>query len=419
MATLVAPTLEVEGSLPEDGRLPSLPRLLDGQWVWESYCRRFGPPEDEPQRVRLQQVLYRPGAWALASYAIEWRWGKWTMEDQFGVELAAGEEERLFRYPDDPYLPGLPRAALAPEAHDLLTDHVGLHPYLLEVEPVRYVPGTHAVLRHTMRWRRGGEATLYARVLPPDRLERFLRATDLMKGSGFMLPWVAGSWAEGGVVWVAGVPGATVRSLIRRGKAPDPSLILDGISPLWESPPQEGHAVDVQAGMKWTRHLLSHALEQEEVRELVHRVAGALGPFAEAWRPTSLAHNDFHDAQLVLTPSGRLAVVDYEEAGPGDPMLDVGNMLAHLRWMAWFGKSEHYGGYGDTLREAALARFGWDRRELALRQSYALYRLCTNPLRGLRPGWASQVEEGLRLALGALDTPSLGSVTFESLTRYK
>ena len=32
------------------------------------------------------------------------------------------------------------------------------------------------------------------------------------------------------------------------------------------------------------------------------------------------------------------ALVDFEEAGPGDPMLDVGNFIAHLCWRSRFGR---------------------------------------------------------------------------------
>ena len=57
-----------------------------------------------------------------------------------------------------------------------------------------------------------------------------------------------------------------------------------------------------------------------------------LSPFVDAWQPTALAHNDFYDDQMLFTPdTGRLALVDFEETAPGDPLLDVGVMLAHLR----------------------------------------------------------------------------------------
>ena len=72
---------------------------------------------------------------------------------------------------------------------------------------------------------------------------------------------------------------------------------------------------------------------------------------------TILAHSDFYDDQVLLTPEGHLALVDFEEIGPGGPLLDVSDMLAHLRWMARFGSApEAYGAYRRRVRSAALAR---------------------------------------------------------------
>lgn len=42
-----------------------------------------------------------------------------------------------------------------------------------------------------------------------------------------------------------------------------------------------------------------------------------LDDFVREWRPTALAHNDFYDDQLILTPERELALVDYEEVAPG------------------------------------------------------------------------------------------------------
>ena len=58
----------------------------------------------------------------------------------------------------------------------------------------------------------------------------------------------------------------------------------------------------------------------------------SLDSFVESWRPSRIAHNDFYDDQMLVLPDGGIAMVDFEETGPGDPMLDVGNFLAHLRW---------------------------------------------------------------------------------------
>ena len=408
MIGLSAPPLDPEMSLPADDRLAGLPHLFDNQWVWEAFCTHFGAPEETPRRIRPRQIRYQPGRRALVGYAAEWRWGRWVEEDQFAVELVAGEPERLVRYPDDRYLPGLQQAASASDAHRLLTKHVPISPQLLLVETVRYRPGTRAVLRHIATWRRarGNRVTLFVRVMPPARVSRLMGAAELVERSGFALPRLAGCWPEGGVAWLTQMPGSTVRTLIREGTATDPEPILDGLARLWSGPmvPQQGQALDVSGGFRMTRRLLSRLLQGEEARSLLRHLEEALGRFSAKWTPTALAHNDFYDDQILVTPDGRLALVDFEEAGPGDPLFDVGNMLAHLRWMARFGaEPEHCAAYHRRFRAAALDRFGWDGRALDMREAFTIFRMSCNPFRQLRRNWPSAVEAGLSLAANVLE----------------
>ena len=129
-----------------------------------------------------------------------------------------------------------------------------------------------------------------------------------------------------------------------------------------------------------------------------------LGPFSKAWRPSTLAHNDFYDDQMLVTPDGEIALVDFEETGPGDPLYDVGNMLAHMRWMAWFGNAaEARDAYRQRMRSAALDRFGWQPQDLAVRESHALFSLSAWPIHQLRGDWAKSVEIGLELVIRALE----------------
>ena len=153
-----------------------------------------------------------------------------------------------------------------------------------------------------------------------------------------------------------------------------------------------------------TQRLLSQVLEGEEERRLLKLAMDTLGPFSESWEPSTLAHNDFYDDQVIITPQGQLALADYEEMGPGDPLLDVGNLLAHLRWMARFGIStEQCDLYRRRVRMAALGRFGWDSSELDLREAYAIFRLSGNPFRQLRPNWHQATETGLTMVVEVLD----------------
>jgi thiamine kinase-like enzyme len=116
-----------------------------------------------------------------------------------------------------------------------------------------------------------------------------------------------------------------------------------------------------------------------------------------------LAHNDFYDDQVLVTPDRHLVLVDFEEIGPGDPLFDVGNMLAHLRWMARFGITpEAYNSYYYRMRSAALERFGWDAQELDMREALAIFRLCANPFRRVQRSWPTAIDAGLSLVAEVL-----------------
>ena len=392
--------------LPPDPALPHLSRLFDPDWIAALYRRLFPDATAPPTRVRPQRLTYRPGRRALVGYVAEHREGDWVLEEEFAAEALAGRAEiRAFRYPRDPYLPGLAAAASPVEAQSLLGRHVALHPTWTRIELVRYRPSTRAVLRYRVGWRqrRIKRVSLFVRVMRPQLIDRFIKAGQLVSRSAFAVPALAGCWAEGGVVWLARLPGRNVRELIRTGQGPDPELALDALASLWALPPPEtATKLSVPRTLRWTADFLRHLLQGREGTQELRALLAQLEPFAAGWTPVGVAHNDFYDDQLILLPSGRLALADFEECGVGDPMLDVGNWLAHLRWSSFFGRSEAAAAYGEELRAIALRRFGWAERELRLREAYALLLLCTNPVRSLRPDWAELTEAGLRLARAPL-----------------
>lgn len=396
--------------IPEDPKLPELAQLFDAEWVWGRYCAEVGAPdpEDVPDTLRLQHFQYRAGSRALVGYVSERHMDDWVVEDWFSFELRAGKPVRFYHFPDDPALPGLAKVASALDAHELIPKYVQLHPHRVHVETVRYRPGTRAVLRHIARFRRGAvpDVTLYARVMLPDRIDAYLIAGELAQRSGFVVPRLAGCWPEGGVVWLANTPGRTVRELIREGAAPAPAELLTGLADLWsaEAPTDAGQPLDLLELFRWTRRVLSQALPDGLEHPLLREVMKPLRRFCGDWRPTAIAHNDFYDDQVLQTPDGRLAVVDFEEIGPGDPLLDVGNLLAHLRWMGHFTTAkDRYQAYHDAVRAEALDRFRWDGRALDLREAYSLFRLASNPVRRVESDWLTTTESALALVAETLD----------------
>ena len=163
--------------------------------------------------------------------------------------------------------------------------------------------------------------------------------------------------------------------------------------------PNSGHSLNIRGAYKRNQCLFRQILQSEESQRELERTTDALDSFVENWQPSSLAHNDFYDDQMLLTPKGELAMVDFEETGPGEAMMDVGNMLAHLRWSFRFGKanSDKTESYHRLFRSAALEQFSWNEQDLNMREAFALFRTCTNPIRHLLRDWPDSTVKGLTL----------------------
>ena len=383
----------------EDGDLDGFSSLFEGGRVWQEYCSRFGEPHGSPYRIRVRQLSHDPGRRALVSYVAEWQHDDYMPDEQFALEIRRGRAASVYRYPEDPHLPGLNEAASVEPALRLVNKHVLSVPARrIRVDTVRYRPGNRAVLRHRL-----GRANFYVRIMRPDVIEPLLDAARLVRRSGFVVPRLAGCWQEGGVLWMSEIPGKNLRGHIRRGHQPPPATLLDGLEGLWNLPIQDGNTrpFNLAGAYRRARRAFTKALEDDEIaRRILADATQALDPFVKSWRPSHIAHNDFYDDQMLALPDGRIALVDFEEAGPGDPMLDVGNFLAHLRWGAHFGRekeAEARAAYHSIFQSAALERLGWSERELALREAVCLFRVCTNAIRHPQPDWRRRLGEGLTL----------------------
>ncbi len=398
-ASIVPVPLHPRVEMPEDPGLPGLPMLLDGGQVWEAYCRRFGIPAAVPMEIRIRRFNHSPGSQASVSYEAEWDPDEFLASENFTIRLDRSGAIELFRFPEDGHLPGLERAAVPEEAIRLLNKYVlNVPARRVRVDVVRYRPGGHAVLRHRI-----GRARFYVRAIRPAAVHSYVQAAELAGHSGFVVPRLAGCWPEGGILWLSAIPGSNLREHIRRGHQPDPQALLDGLEALW-SAPYNGvgqHPFNLPGAYRMATRTLRHATRgREKLRRDLNEARGLLDPFVQAWTPVCIAHNDFYDDQLLLLPDGRIALVDFEETGAGDPRLDVGNFLAHLAWTARFrrkGPAEASRDYREVFRRAALDRFPWKEKELDLREAVCLFRLCTNTIRQLQQDWPSRLSQGLSL----------------------
>lgn len=399
-AAQYVPVLEPRPEFSEDPDLPELGRLFDLDWVWTAFrLRSKGIEAEQPQRFRITQFVHRPGRTAFARYEVQFLPEAYLAPRNFVARLDKDKPAEFFLYPADSRLPGLHEVADPEKALRLVNNHVFTVPgRRARVQLVTYRPGYRAVVRH-----RFGRIKLYARVVRPYELPRLLDAYQITMNSGFIIPTLAGYWEEGGVLWLSEISGKGLRRRIRKGKAPDPHVILDGLDRLWRSPldNRSGRPMRLDNGYRSAKRSFRHHLrESESSMSILNTAIRSLDPFVRLWQPDCTAHNDFYDDQLLLLDDGRMALVDFEEAGPGEPMLDVGNFLAHLLWSAKFASGSRAVAsrrYYDDFRSAALDRFGWPARELTLREAVCLFRVCTNFIRHPQENWRDKLDTGLGL----------------------
>jgi len=203
------------------------------------------------------------------------------------------------------------------------------------------------------------------------------------------------------VLWLSEIPGKNLRGLVNKGRQPEPGLIFDSLESLWavsgensSSPP-----LNLPGAYSRAKAIINHSVgENDDAWPEYRRSVQALDRFIDSWRPTGIAHNDFYDDQMVVLPDGKICLVDVEGAGPGEPMLDVGNFLAHQNWA--FRVSERgdgFGHYHDDFRQEGLRRFRWDEADLDLREAVCLFRICTNAVRHPRQDWRDRLTAGLSL----------------------
>jgi hypothetical protein len=136
------------------------------------------------------------------------------------------------------------------------------------------------------------------------------------------------------------------------------------------------------------------------------RVAEAVIGWAEESEPPDewTVHGDLYENQ-VLVDEESLGLIDLDDIGPGDPLLDAANFSAHLVVLGTSGSSPAGArilGYREELRAAFCRQLDADPAALSWREAYCLLRLVSGPFRVLHPDWPRRMVDRLALATEAL-----------------
>ncbi len=424
---MAATTLQRLPALPPDRALPGAADLLGPEGVGRvtGFLEHHGV---EPHRVEPAQAHYRPGRWLAVCYRTAGvdRSSGAPVCSTVVAEHRAGDPEGLWVFPDDPVLPGLP-AATNPAAVARL---LGVLPGEVTVDPIRYRPRRRAVLRYRLV---DGRAR-FGKVVTPARAKRLLALAEVLGhrfvgpppgrpgqrsgaalsacGLSFALP--VGRIGRGALL----LPCARGRSLrhllLAGGVLPNPARLAGlpadihgACGPALAGAPglvdprglrRFDPVVTLAAAKRVTRLLPACGAAAARLADAVIGCAEA-SDAPDEW----IVHGDLYENQ-VLVHGDRLTLIDLDDVGPGDPVLDAANFSAHLLLLATSGgpAGDLIGGYRAEFRAASVRAFEVAPAELAWREAYCLLRLVSGPFRVLHPEWPARMAARLDLAVGAL-----------------
>lgn len=393
------------------------------------------------REVRAVQALYRPGRSCVVRYRVraETPAGEPRIltlcgetrarprevpppPPEFGVRyglpdpVAQVAPYLVYAFPYDPGLEGLPDAAWGPAVREAL-GQLGTRPIAVAVEPLRYRPRRRAVFRYLAlhRGRRGRRFDVaFGKTLGSSRIRRCLAVTRSLSREARRVrlrrPRVRLALPKGevvrGTLLFAPLRGRSLRDLLLAGeRLPAPERVAGLIGDLaglgdtaFEGPDASARCQPADLAAQ-VGELLAGLVP--EVEPDVRRVVDAIAEGADRDRtPPCLVHGDLYEAQVFVDQDFSLGLIDLDDLGPGDPILDAANFTAHLLALALSvpAAADRLLAYRVLAREAFVARFDIPPAAYAWREALAMLLLATGPFRVLQPNWPAAVAERVSLA---------------------
>lgn len=305
--------------------------------------------------------------------------------------LDDGEDRvAVWRFPDDPALPGLVSATNADAVTALLADlGLGSGPVRLSVRAYR--PRRRAVVEAV-----GSSGRLFIKAVRPDRVEALHQRHRLLVAHGIPAPHSLG-WTTDGLLVLQAVPGRTLRDALRD---PRSRLPTGGeINALLDRLPAEA-AIGISR-RSWLDRVGHYAAAVGTiVPDHAERAAGVGDAIAaEAGRgPTVPVHGDLYESQLLVSGGRICGLLDIDTVRAGDRLDDLGCVLGHLSVLAQL-EPQH----ASTINRAGaryLAAFDRvvDPADLRYRTAAVVVSLATGPHRVQQPQWPATTRRLVELA---------------------
>jgi hypothetical protein len=309
---------------------------------------------------------------------------------------AGADEVAVWRFPHDPYLPGLPSAVSRSRVRELL-DGLGGPPGEVALRTRAYRPSRRAVVEVTVTGPAAAGRVLYLKVLSGDRAEE-LAGVHRQLAASVPVPRVIGVAPAQGILAIEALAGLTLRAALTSG-APLPSADeLVGLSRRFAASGLTSRR-DPRAFADPSRHVTLLQRLVPERSEAIARVAAAS---IELDGPMVPVHGDLHDAQVLLTDGAITGLLDVDGAGPGLVAEDAGNLVAHLEVLADLHPevADRALAYADEVATAYAVEVG--AADLRRATAGAWLSLATGPQRAQDADWREATRRRIERAVALL-----------------
>ncbi|MDO8362829.1 MAG: aminoglycoside phosphotransferase family protein [Actinomycetota bacterium] len=358
-----------------------------------------------------RQVIYRPSRdlTVMFTASISWGGGPPTEETLVAGTVKRGElpgtvpveagdlRVHVWRYPFDPFLPGLADAVTTPGIAALL----GAKASEVRLQVVSF----RACRRAVVRVQQQGSDDLYVKVIPPADVDGLVARHEALRRGGIPVPELTHVVADRGLVVSRALPGHDLRTALANGSTSLPTSTqfagIVGRFAAIDLPDAEPVLSLLTAA---PRHAAMLRVVLPGTSERLRLVLDAIA----SDQPTTVGrtiHGDLHDAQLRVNEHGEIVgVLDVDGAGPGDPLDDLARLTAHLHALAVLGNGHDIPPGSPAACDYAALTLRTMRAQIDDRAAFdsrfaaALIGLATGPYRAQSDGWQLRTLEVLELA---------------------
>ncbi len=360
------------------------------------------------EQWELDHVDANPGQSTTATYVARVAWPYGERDELLGVSARAtgltdadaraeifadGDREvAVWLYPNDPDLPGLPRAAYSEPLAGILSAYRAVEPAIapreLALEMMTYRPRRRAVVRAGL----ADGTNFYVKVLRDRAVEGIAERHRLLLDAGVPAPPVLARTPDHLLV-LGELPGRPLAKALFEPGTPTTAEALIGVLDAMpgevarlERRPPWSDAVDHYSGM------IAAALPRaaEDLGWITEQVHQGLSGLPRGTEPT---HGDFHEGQVHVEHGRVVGILDVDTIGPGRRADDLACLIAHLSTIQGMNASQAERVHGLLKAWVPVFDERVDPVELRLRAAAVIVSLATGPYRVQAPTWEQETLE--------------------------